>query len=80
MPPFPGFAHGLVDAVKLQELPVALTDFLFDVAVPEIRGEAERAVRLFIDGDVVGAFQPDDVVAFDSVLVIAPGFGVLEQG
>ena len=50
------------------------------LAIPEISGETECSVRLFGQGDVIRAFQPDDVIAFGFVFVIAPGLGVLEQG
>jgi hypothetical protein len=67
-------------AVKLEELSVILADFLFDVAVPKIGGQAERAIRLFVQRDVIWAFEPDDVIAFGFIFIVAPGFGVLEQG
>ena len=70
----------LENSVKLQQLAVALADFIFDVAVPEIGSEAERAVRLFVQGYVIGAFQLYDVIALGFVFVLAAGFGVLEQG
>jgi len=43
-----------VHAVILEKLSVTLADFLFDVALPEIGGKAERTVRLFVQGDVIG--------------------------
>jgi len=67
-------------AIKLQQFTVALADLLFYVSVPEIGREAERTVRLFVQGDVVWPFEPNDVIAFGFVFVVAPGFGVLEQG
>jgi len=76
----PGLTYRLVNAVILQELAVALANFLFDMALPEVGGETEGTVWLFVDGDVVMAFQPNDKVAFDLVFVVAPGFGILEQG
>ena len=48
--------------------------------MPEISSEAEGAVWLFVQGDVIRAFELDDVIAFGFVFVIAPGFSVLEQG
>ena len=76
----PGFQRGFVDPVELEEFPVALADLVFDVAIPEVSSEAEGAVWLLVEGDVVGAFELDDEVAFGLVLVIAPGVSVLEQG
>ena len=76
----PGFDGGFVDAVKLQELAVTRADFLFNMTLPQVSRETELAVWLLVYGDVIGAFQLEDVIAFGFVFVIAPGFGVLEQG
>jgi hypothetical protein len=67
-----------VDSVELEEFAVSLTDLFFDVAIPDVSSEAKGAVRLLVEGDVVRAFELNDVIASDLVLVIAPGLGVLE--
>ncbi len=67
-------------AVELEEFPVSLADLLFDVPLPKISGQAKGAVCLFVQGDVVRAFEPDDVIAFGFVFVIAPGVSVVEEG
>ena len=50
------------------------------MTLPEISSEAKGAIRLLVEGDVVRAFELNDVIAFDLVFVIAPSVGVLEQG
>ena len=75
-----GFAGRLVDAVKLQELAVVGADLVFDMPGVKIGGEAEGAVGLAVEGDVIRTFELNDVVAVGGALVIAPGVGVLEQG
>ena len=74
-----GFAHGLVDAVGLQQAAVADADFLGDVAVPPVGGEAVATVFLRggIDGDVIRAFELDDVGCHAIGGCVAPAFGVL---
>ena len=72
--------RGFVDPVELEEFAVIPANLLFDVTLPEVGGEAESAVRLFVQGDVIRAFELDDVIAFGFVFVIPPGLGVLEQG
>ena len=42
------------------------------MAGPQVSRDAVGAVFLFVQGDVVGAFEPDDELAFDLVLVVAP--------
>jgi hypothetical protein len=74
------FADRLVDAVKLQELSVILANLLFHMPVPSVAGEGERSVLLFIHGDVIRAFEPDDIIAFDVVFVVTTGGRFLEQG
>ena len=61
-------------------MPYALADLLFDVTLPEISSQAEGSIRLLVQGDVIRAFELDDVIAFGFVFVVSPGFGVLEQG
>src|SRR5436190_2326283 len=50
------------------------------MAGPPVAGEGERSVLLFIHGDVIRSFEPDDVIAFDVVFVVTPGGRFLEQG
>jgi hypothetical protein len=50
------------------------------VTIPEVSSEAEGAIRLFVQGDVIRAFELNDVIAFGFVFVIAPSVSVLEQG
>ncbi len=69
-----------MNAIKLQELAVARANFLFNMTLPEVGRETKRTVRLFIQSDVVGAFETNDELAFYLVFVIAPAFGILEQG
>ena len=76
----PGFDRRFVNAIELEELAVSLADLLFDVIIPEVSSEAKGAVRLFVQGNVVRAFELDDVIAFGFVFVITPGLRVLELG
>lgn len=50
------------------------------MAFPEICSQAESAVRLFVQGDVLRAFQPNDVLAFGFVFVIATCLSILQEG
>ena len=69
----PGFERGLVDSVKLEEFAVSLADLLFDVTIPEVSSEAERSIRVLVKGDVVRAFELNDISAFSFVFVIRNG-------
>jgi hypothetical protein len=40
----------------------------------------ESAIWLFVQGNVIRSFKLNHEIAFDLTLVIAPGFGVVEQG
>jgi hypothetical protein len=66
-PLFPDFDGGFVDPVELEEFAVSLTDFLFDVTLPKISSQAEGAVGLFVEGDVVWTFELDHIIAFGLV-------------
>jgi hypothetical protein len=79
-PFLPGFDRGFVDPVKLQQLSVSLANFFFDVAIPEVSSQVERSIRVFVQGDVVRAFELNDVIACGLVFVISSGLGVLEEG
>ena len=46
----------------------------------EVRGDAKCPVCLLVQGNVVGAFELDHIIAFGFVAVITPGVSVLEQG
>ena len=65
-----------MDAVELEELAVILADLFFDVTLPEISSEAKSSLRLSIQGDVIRAFELDDVIALGLVFVIAPSVSV----
>ncbi len=39
---------------QILALAVARADLLFDVAIPKVGGQTERAVRSFVQGDIVG--------------------------
>jgi len=80
MPLLSSLPDRFVNAVKLQKLAVALAHFLFDVPLPQIGCKTERPIRLFVQGNVIRSFKLNHEIAFDLILVIAPGFGVLEQG
>jgi len=79
-PFLPGFDRGFVDPVELQRLSVFLANFFFDVAIPEVSSQVERSIRVFVQGDVVRAFELNDVIACGLVFVISSGLGVLEEG
>ena len=79
-PLLPGFDRGFVYAIELEEFTVSLTDLLFDMTLPKISSEAEGAVWLLVQGDVIRAFELNDVIAFGLVFVVSPGVSVLEQG
>jgi hypothetical protein len=79
-PPFSGFDCGFVDPVELEEFAIPLSNFFLDVTLPKISSQAEGAVCLFVQGDVIWSFEPDHVIAFGFVFVVSPGFGVLEEG
>ena len=61
-PLLPGFDRGFVNPVELEELAVSLADLLFDVPLPKISSEAKSAVWLLVEGDVIRAFELDDVI------------------
>jgi hypothetical protein len=42
---------------ELEEFAAALTDLLFEVAIPEVSSQAERFIRILVEGDVVRAFE-----------------------
>ena len=69
-----------MDAVELEELAVSLTDLLFHMPLPEVSSQAVGSIRLFVQGDVIRAFEPDDVIALELVARITAGVGFLEQG
>jgi hypothetical protein len=50
------------------------------VAIPEVSGQAKGAVGLLLEGDVIRAFELNDVIAFGFVFAIASGLDVREQG
>ena len=75
-----GFPHRFVDGVELEEFAVTRPNFLFDVTLIEVSGQAKGVVGLFLQGDVIRSFQLDHVVAGSGALVVAPSFAVLEQG
>ncbi len=65
--------------MKWRIIAVILANLLFDVTIPEVSSEAEGAVRLLVEGDVVRAFELDDEVPFGLVFVISPGFSVCNE-
>jgi hypothetical protein len=79
-PFLPGFDRGFVDPLELQRLSVFLANFFFDVAIPEVSSQVERSIRVFVQGDVVRAFELNDVIACGLIFVISTGLGVLEEG
>jgi hypothetical protein len=46
------------------------------MAVPPVGGQAVGAVRGFVEGDVVGAFEPDDIFAPELVVRVAASGGL----
>jgi len=68
-----------VDPVEPEEFAVILADLLFDVAIPEVSSDAIGAVRLLVQGDVVRAFELNDIIAFGFVFVIPSGFSVWNE-
>jgi hypothetical protein len=68
-----------VDAVELEQPTEVRADFLLDVSVPPIGGEFERSAFGAIGGDVIGAFELNDVVALPGLAGEAPSFGVLKK-
>ena len=65
-----------MDAVGLEEASVVFAGFADDVAIPPVGGEAEGARVLWVgvDGDVVGAFEANDVGAGASDATVATTF------
>lgn len=57
----------LVNPVKLQQLPEVLAHLLLHMAVPPVGCQAVGVVGLFVQGDVIGAFEPDDIIALCAV-------------
>ena len=45
----------------------------------EVRGDAKGPVCLLVEGDVIRAFELDDVISLGLVFVVSPGLSVLEQ-
>ena len=78
-PLLPGFDRGFVDPVELEKPAVSLANLLLDVPLPKISSEAKGAIWLLVEGDVVGAFELNDVIAFGLVFVIAPGVSVWDE-
>ena len=46
-----------MDAVELEQFAVTLADLFFDVAIPQVSSEAEGAVRLLVQGNVIRPFE-----------------------
>ena len=59
VPAFAGLDRGFVDPVELEQAAKFGAHFLFDMAVPPVGGQAVGAVGGLVQGDVVGAFEPD---------------------
>ena len=65
-----------MDAVELEELAVILANLLFHMPLPKISSQAKGSIRLFVQSDVIRAFELDDVIALGLVFVIAPSVSV----
>ncbi len=52
-----------MDAVELKEPAISFPHLLFHVTIPEVSSETEGAVPLFVQSDVIRAFELDDVIA-----------------
>ncbi len=46
-----------MDSVELEEFPVALANLVLNVTIPQVSSEAEGAVRLLVQVDVVRALS-----------------------
>ena len=68
-----------MDAVELEELTVSSPNLLFYVPLPEISGQAIRAILLLIYSDVVWTGELDHELALDLVFVIPPRLSIFEQ-
>lgn len=54
----PFFRHrGFVDSVNLKEFPEIASDLLLGVSVPTVRCQAIRPIVVFVESDVVWAFE-----------------------
>ena len=80
MAAFAGLDRGFVDAVELEQAAELGPHLLFDVPVPPVGGQAVGTVRGLVERDVVGAFQPDDVIALELVARVAASGGFFVQG
>ena len=76
---FAGFCRRLVDPVELGEFAVVGPNFGLDVPREPICGQAKRPVGLPIGGNVIGAFETDNVLAFGRLGVVAASFGVWDE-
>ena len=77
------FADCLVDAVELEQPTKVRTDFLLNVSIPPVGGEFECSVVLLfqsVGGNVVGAVEPDDIIAAAGLVCVTAGLGVLAGG
>jgi hypothetical protein len=63
----PGFDGCLVDGVELEKPAVIGPNFLFYVPIPPISGQAIGAIGLFVKGDIVRTFEPEDVISSGGV-------------
>jgi hypothetical protein len=71
MPALSRLHRCLVSCVELEQFAVAFADLFFDVAIPPVAGQAVGSIGLFVEGDVVRAFEPDDEIAVVAVAGIA---------
>lgn len=74
-----GFPYSFVHAIQLQEFAIVLPDFLSNMAGIPITGQAIGVVWLLVQGDVIRAFELDDIFAMGLVSIISSSVGVLEQ-
>ena len=70
---FSGFDGGFVDAVELEESTKLGADFFFHMTIPPIGGQAVGAVCCWIEGDVIGAMELDDIGGLELLLGVATG-------
>ena len=69
-----------MDPVELEKLAKVGAHLLLDVPIPPVGGEAIRPIVVFVQGDVVWAFEFDDVFSFRLIVNEASRARILDQG
>ena len=59
-----------MDPVELQETPELGPDLFLNVIRPPVGRETVRTVLCLVDGDVIWAFETDDVIAFQLITAV----------